>query len=463
MSFAQFFIVLRARYRIAVAVFAAVVAMTLVVSLVMPKRYTADTQLFFDLLSQDLIGGAGASLSANSSSSYVPTQIEIMTSSNVAQKVVERLHLAQDPAQHAAWLRATNGEGSELVWLARELRKGLGVRPEMDSNIVTLTFRSPNAAYSAAVANAFTAAYIETNLALHNGPANETSQWLEGRVQAARDLLQQAQAKVVDYQRAHGIVTGDERIDSETERLTLMSQQLVALQGQNADTQSKLQAGGANLAFPGVVQDGVASKLRGDIAELEAKLSVTAATFGPRYPTYLEMQAQLATLRSQLAAETRRTSGAISADSSAGKLRESRLNGTIAAQKQRMVVNAEQRAQLESLVKDRDAAQNALQDVSQKYIQASLLAHSVQTNVSVLAPASVPVFPSSPKPLLYALIAVMVGALLGIAAAFGCELADRRVRSDSDIADLLGVPVLGARRDLIRFSWLRRALVWSNA
>jgi len=37
------------------------------------------------------------------------------------------------------------------------------------------------------------------------------------------------------------------------------------------------------------------------------------------------------------------------------------------------------------------------------------------------------------------------------------------VRSDSDIADLLGVPVLGARRDLIRFSWLRRALVWSNA
>jgi len=463
MSFAQFFIVLRARYRIAVAVFAAVVAMTLVASLVMPKRYTADTQLFFDLLSQDLIGGAGASLSANSSSSYVPTQIEIMTSSNVAQKVVARLHLDQDPAQHAAWLRATDGQGSEVVWLARELRKGLAVRPEMDSNIVTLSFRSPDPAYSAAVANAFTAAYIETSLALHDGPANDTAQWLEGRVQAARELLQQAQAKVAGYQRAHAIVTGDEHIDSETERLTLMSQQLVALQGQNADTQSKLQVGNANLAFPGVAQDGVASKLRADIADLEAKISVTAASLGTRYPTYMQMQAQLATLRSQLAAEIHRTSGAISADSSAGKLRESRLNGSIAAQKQRMLTNAEQRAQLESLVKERDAAQNALQDVSQKYIQASLLAHSVQTNVSVLTPAVVALLPSSPKPLLYTSIAVLVGALLGIAAAFGCELADRRVRSDNDIADLLGAPVLGARRDLNRFSWLRRVAVWSNA
>ena len=69
MSFQLFLTVMRARRRIALAVLGLVVALTFAASLAMPKSYTAETQVFMDLLSQDLIGGAGAALSANSSAS----------------------------------------------------------------------------------------------------------------------------------------------------------------------------------------------------------------------------------------------------------------------------------------------------------------------------------------------------------------------------------------------------------
>jgi polysaccharide biosynthesis transport protein len=463
MSFQLFLTVMRARRRIALAVLGLVVALTFAASLAIPKSYTAETQVFMDLLSQDLIGGAGAALSANSSASYIPTQVEVVNSSNVAQKVVEKLHLDRDPRLHAAWLRKTDGRGSEAVWIGSQLRRKLDVKPQMDSNILTISFSAPDPAMAAAVANAFAQAYIETNMELRNAPARTTAQWLSGQVDASRDALEQATKRVTDYQNEHAIVTSDERIDSETERLSLLSQQLVALQAQNEDAQSRLKVPGAASSAGNSLQGGVVSKLRSDIADLQARASEAAATLGTNHPTYLQMESRLDALRDQLASERRRLSGGIVADSAVGKLKEASLSAAIDAQKERLLGLKAQRAELDGLIKARETDQQALQDVTQKSSQAQLQAHSVQTNVSILAPAVAPLRPATPETLGYSLIGLTLGALFAIAAAFGCEIADRRVRSDHDAEDILGAPVLGrvAVRQK-RTGALRRITAWSN-
>ena len=464
MSFQQILIVLRARHRLVLAVLAAVIVLTLAASLVIPKTYRARTQVFIDLLSQDLIGGAGAALSANSSASYIPTQVEVVNSSNVAQKVVKKLRLEHDPKWQEDWIDDTGGHGNEAAWLGAELRKKLDVKPQMDSNILAITFAARDPTFAAAVANAFAQAYIETNMELRNGPANATAQWLSHQVDESRATLEQASNRVTSYQNEHGIVSSDERIDSETERLSLLSQQLVALQAQNNDVQSRLKVPGATIAAGNLAQGGVASKIRGDIADLQARASEAATSLGTNHPTYLQMESRLAALRSQLASENHRLSGEIVADSTVGRLKQASLSAAVDAQKQRLLGLKAQRAELDGLIKARDADQQALQDVSQKYIRAQLQAHSVETNVSVLAPAIAPLRPAYPTLLGCTLIALAVGTLLGIAAAFGCEIADRRVRSDRDAEDILGVPVLGdlpASAD--RTSAFRRIASWSNA
>ena len=110
MTLGQLLSVIRGRYRIVLASVAAVMLLALIVCLVMPKRYTATSYIVIDLLSQDIIAGSSASLSANSSSSYMPTQIAIISSTNVAQQVAGKLRLVQDPARHEAWRRATGGK-----------------------------------------------------------------------------------------------------------------------------------------------------------------------------------------------------------------------------------------------------------------------------------------------------------------------------------------------------------------
>ena len=66
-------------------------------------------------------------------------------------------------------------------------------------------------------------------------------------------------------------------------------------------------------------------------------------------------------------------------------------------------------------------------------------------NVSVLSKAELKPEPSpvSPKPLLNIAIAIVLGGMVGVGLAFLLEYLDNTIKTESDIEDKLGVPVLG--------------------
>jgi succinoglycan biosynthesis transport protein ExoP len=77
--------------------------------------------------------------------------------------------------------------------------------------------------------------------------------------------------------------------------------------------------------------------------------------------------------------------------------------------------------------------------------QKLLLLQSVQTgNAHVVGTATEPTSPSSPKKKSTALIALIVGLLLGIGIAFVLNLIDRRVKSWEEFEELYGVPALAS-------------------
>jgi capsular polysaccharide biosynthesis protein len=82
--------------------------------------------------------------------------------------------------------------------------------------------------------------------------------------------------------------------------------------------------------------------------------------------------------------------------------------------------------------------------VSQRASQSNIESQTNQTNILVLNPAVPPTDPSKPRVLLNILVSIFLGTLLGVGLALVLELANRRVRSGDDLADALGVPLLGS-------------------
>ena len=103
----------------------------------------------------------------------------------------------------------------------------------------------------------------------------------------------------------------------------------------------------------------------------------------------------------------------------------------------------QQHDQVSDLQNDVAMAQKNLDAVSVRLAQSSLESQAQQTNVEMLAPATIPGDASSPKLTLNLIFGLFVGGICGIGAALLRELSDRRVRESDELVALLGVPLLG--------------------
>lgn len=439
MNLKQLLLIFKARYRVILVTFLVITLATLVISLILPSRYTAMTSVVVDMRSIDPIGGN--LIEGPVTPSYLPTQVDIINSDRTALKVVEELRLAENPAVREKWEEDTGGRGQIEPWIADLIQKGLEVQPSSESNVIMLSYSSADPEFSAAAANAFAQAYIRTNIDLKVDPAKQYAEWFVGQNQVLRDNLEAAQQRLADYQKKKGIVVTDERLDIEMAKLNDLSSQLTIVEALTADAQSKQSAKGSS-ALADVRENSLIMNLKSEINRQEAELRQAGSNLGRNHPQYKSMQAQLASLKQQLEEETRNISQSFSTSENVSSVKADSLRGMIAAQKQRILDLRNARDEAAVLLNEVNNAQKAYDAISQRYTQTNLMSQSDQTNVSVLTPAIAPLTPSSPLPLLYTLIAAVIGTIFGVALAFTMEMLDRRVRVADDIEQSLGLPVL---------------------
>ncbi len=442
MTIQQFLFILRARARLALAILFATVITTLVVSLLLPKQYTANTAVVVDVKSPDPI--AGMVLPGMITPGYMATQVDIITSDRVAQRVVKLLHMAENAAVQEQWQKATEGRGKIEVWLADLLQRKLDVKPSRESNVINIAYTANDPVFAAAVANAVSQAYIDVNLELKIEPARQSATWFEEQTKNQRDKLEKAQQALSSYQQKTGIVAADERLDYETAKLNELSTQLSYAQGQSADSLSKSKTTGNPGTLAEVMQSPLINGLKADIARLEAKLDESNVNLGKNHPQTQRTESELATLKAKLASETRQISSAIGTSYQVSRQKEKELRETLELQKKKVLELNKQRDELNVLKRDVETAQRAFEGVSQRSTQTRLESLSIQTNVMALNPAAEPLEPSKPKVFLNLLVSIFVGTLLGVSAALLLELGNRRVRSVEDLTDAIDIPVLAS-------------------
>jgi len=441
MTIQQFLLILKARYKAAMITFFTVVILTAAVTFLLPERYTATAAIMVDVKSPDPL--AGIVLPGMVAPSYMTTQVEIIGSDRVAQRVVSLLAMERDPELRSAWLKTTEGKGSFNAYLANLLQRGLSVRPARESNIITIDYKAPTADFAAAAANAFAKAYMDITLELKVEPARQYSQWFLGQTKLSRDKLDESQRALYAYQQKVGIVATDERMDAETIKLNESVSQLTAVQTLTTDSQSK--RGAANPATVAeVMQSALVNSLKADIARVDAKLQESNGNLGANHPQTLRTEAELATLQAQLAREINQITTSITTTFQIGKKRERELQTAVNSQKERVIELNNRRNELNVLKGDVDAAQREFEIVSQRAAQTRLESVSNQTNLAILSGASEPATASSPRVLLNMLASVFCGTLLAIGIAMFLELKNRLVRSHEDLSDYLKVPVLAS-------------------
>lgn len=440
MSFLQFLNILRARWLLLVTVPVLFIALAVVITLVLPKQYTADTALVFDIKTFDPVGGA---LSPQLVPSYLATQIEIITSARVAREAAIALKLDEVPVIRQQWLTETGGKGNLLNWSAELLKKRLQVQPGRDSNLLTLRYTSIDPQFSAQVANAFADAYLKVALQMKVEPARQYAVWFDEQNRVLRDKLNTAQQRLSAYQREHGILAGTGQLDVESERLSELSSQLVDVQGKRADSSSRESQIAAADTLPEVLQSQLIVGLKADVARLESRRQQLLGQLGQNHPEVMRLDDEISSLKAQISSEVARIAVSLGTNTRISNQREEEIAAALEAQKQRVLQLKEHVDQIAVLQRDVDSANRAYDQVAQRLSQFNLESANQQVNVAILTRAEPPLSHASPRGKLNVIIATFLGGLLGIVAALLWELSAPRLRSSKDMQQLEGVAFLG--------------------
>ena len=438
MNLYQFFSVLRARRMMVLVIFLSTIALALAYVMLRPKNYTATAPVLVDMRANDPL--AQPTYQSIVPQSYMATQMDIVRSNRVAERVVEMLGLEKDPKSTEDWRKA-GGQGTLKSWLASDLQTGLEVKPARESNIINIAYTSRSAAEAAKVANAFSDAYLDIALDIKTDPAKKYSTWFDDQLKFARQRLEQSQNALTAYQQRTGVISAD-GVDMETQRLNELSSQLTLVQGQLTDVSNKRAQSAGSISE--AMNSPLINTLKSNIAAQEAKIQEASANLGSRHPQMIRMQDELNAMKARLGSETSSIGHAVDTAYQVGRARERELTAAVNAQRARVMQFNRHRDELNVLRRDLEASQKAYEQVSERASQSKLQALTNQTNIQRLATAVEPLEAKGPTTKVALALAAAAGLLLALAGALLMELLNRRVRSVDDLSLATNLPILAS-------------------
>jgi polysaccharide biosynthesis transport protein len=443
MNVHQFLLVLLARKKIILGTLTIAVLLTLGYSLLQSKTYKATASVLLNYKGVDPL--TGLTMPGQLLPGYMATQIDIISSKNVALRVVNQLKLATNQAVVAQFNEAFDGRGSVHDWLADLLLKKLDIVPSRESSVVEISFRGADPQFVAVVANAFADEYQKITVQLKTEPMKKASSYFNEQTKLLRDNVEAAQARLSKYQQEKGIVSLDNnRVDIELSRLNDLAQQLVVAQSQAIEASSRQRmAKGSASDSPDVANNSLVQSLKVGVANAESKFAEMSQRLSRNHPQYQSAKAEVDKMRADLRDAMGTISRSVGNNAEVLRQRESELRSALAAQKIKVLELNRTRDELGVLLKDAESAQRAFDATSQRLSQTRIEGQSEQSDISILNPAVPPMEPAAPRVLFNTLVAVLIGTILGVGLGLLAEMLNRPIRSASDMTDVLGIPVLG--------------------
>lgn len=434
---------LRGRCLMFVLVLLVAVSIGAVLCLTLPRSYRATATL--------LVSGPLSGNTLPDRAAHMQTLADMLTSENVARRVVRILALADSSEAEAAYTRAQpNGSFADwlvMTWLATpkvELGQGSVVRIKVDA---------PSAAAAAATANAYAQAYFELAGELEASSTSHTEATLDAHLATLRRDLDQAQAQLVDYQRRHGIVSADVSADVVDARLADLAAQLSRAREQNLEQTSRQQQlrqwrdkAGPLDQLREVQSDGQVQRLTTELQQGEARLQELSGQFGAAHPSYQQQLADNERRRTALQSQITKLLAGLDHAAEQARWRMAELEQQMAAQRARLMAGKPVRSELSTLAARVDSAQRTYDMAVQRFVIDMVANQVFHASVSLLSPASVPLEPRVPRLGAVLIGAVAAGVVLGLVLIGLLEKLDRRVRMVTDLQLLpldQAVPLLG--------------------
>jgi len=419
-----------------------------------PKIYSATCTIIIDPSAPRVFNNNVSEVVEMGSGSYwadlqfYQTQYKIIGSKEIAQKVAERLGLGADvdfPVPHA-------GTPGQVRDVTGAVMGEVAVKPIKDSRLALITVEDRQPERAAQIANAIATAYIESNLEYKLEGTNAASTFLGDQVVSVGDKLKRAELSVYEYRRKHQLLDTslDARQSLISQNVQAFTQKLAELRLKKLELESarKLIVGArdnldAEETLPEVRENPVVQQLRVTYVDLNKTLAELETIYGDKHPKIESLKNKLAKVRQEYVGEIDKLLKANENRYLTLEDNEVNLNKMLSKEKRDAIELSKLEVEYRPLVREADDTLNLYKLITQRQKETGLSGLVRTNNVRIMDSAVPNPGPVKPRPFANLALALVVGLMLGVAAAVGAEALDNTIKSQEEVEAVLGVPVLG--------------------
>ncbi len=407
-----------------------------------PSIYVADSKLYVDprevrLTDSDL---SKESLATEAILALVDSQLEVLRSRTVLEKVAIDMGLDRDPefggkstdkGNLAAGIDVIRdivspGKGQPAPasgvspQTLEKLSDAVSVFRDQKTFIVTVEVESRDPQKSALIANRIVTTFLSEEQAAQSGFFQRTTAALDSRLADLRKELDTAENAVEKYKADHDIIGANGELISDKQLLAL-NDQVGAVRSRIADARAKADVvtkTRLNDVLSGAVPEELSSvtlqELRKQYSQARAQLSSLDASLGPRHPQRLAAAQALEVARSEIGNELRRIEATSQTELDRAIRTEKDLLQQLAVQKAQQVNSSTGFIELRELERKANATRTIYESFLKRASETGQEEKLTSKNIRVISSAEPPLQAKGPSRKLIAIGGMIGGFMAGI-------------------------------------------------
>jgi uncharacterized protein involved in exopolysaccharide biosynthesis len=426
---------LRERGRIVCLVAFGVVALTIIVLLIWPSRYSSTAVVMLDPRKNNITGRSEVLSELPTDASSVQNQIQIITSRDLAAQVIQRLGLADDKefnSTRASFPFNLLGAGltpeEQHSMVVDSFLKRLTAEAEGLSSAVSVSFAAQDPEKSARITNAVVDAYVRSQVQQKADAAESTTAWLNARIRELSKQAQAADAAVQSYKAANDLNDSGQGTQSLVDQqLGAINTQLVQARADLAEKQATYEhvAGLVKAGHAADVSQVVASPLMVQLRQQQADAIRNEADldsrYGPKHPKSVAIESQLRDLDGKVEQEAERIAGAVANDVAVARAQVQSLGGSLGNAREQSNKQNFARVKLKALEAGAASTRSMYESFVTRLREAQDQDAVDTPDARIISHATVPARSSSPPRLIIFCASIPAGLLLGLLCALAME------------------------------------------
>ncbi|MGE4350920.1 MAG: GumC family protein [Bdellovibrionales bacterium] len=459
--------ILRRRIQIVARTVALCAALGLIVSLVLTPQYRGEVILLLDQRQAKLLDMGNGLAAMPTDSSALRSEIDIITSRAVIDRVIQKLGLDHDPEfnrQARAWKKWLNPVNwfkkdepvdtkaqteREQTATAKAIQKKLTVTNDGRSLSLYLSFDSSDPEKAAQIANTVADEYLVDQLEAKYEVTARANKWLSERLNTLRQEVETTERAVEDFRQKAKLLEIDGSTVA-TRQVQEITTQLITARAATSQAEARLRSaqsmvrmGGSIDGATDVLSSPLIQRLREQEAEVRRKEAELSTRYGERHPNMINVRAELRDIQRKIGEEVQKILKSLAGEVQIARAKENQLQSDLSRLEAKAGNELKDTVQLRQLQREADANRALYENFLNRFKQTSEQQEMQLPDTRIIARADVPAVPYFPKKWLFLIAGAVLGGALGIVLAYLIEYFDRGYRTAPQLEEGTGLPVIG--------------------